>query len=345
MAKDKLYLFRRSNGIWYVIRETEGRLKWKSTKCRVKSEALRFLRERSSSTIPAAFPAKPLKEFLSEFLNYAQSVYRKKTFEVYKRTSTHLLAVCSAISLGGVTGKVWDDYAMKRRAHVSEVSLAIEQRALKSMMNRAVSWELLPLSPFARSKVAKPPERTPRFFTHEEFDRLLSTVKENWIRNAIVLSISTGLRRGELVNLKWSQIDMARKLITVESDSTFIVKAGKTRTIPLSKTAQDVLFAQALTSRSDYVFGRNGRRVTGNYLGGKFRKYVKGAGLWAKGLHWHNLRSSFASWLVADGASIYAVSKLLGHSSVTLTQKYYARLSPETLHSTVDLIKIGERKN
>jgi hypothetical protein len=175
MANDKLYLFRRSNGVWYVIRERGGHLKWKSTRCRTKSEALRPLREQTSRTIPAEIPPKPLKEFLSEFLKFAMSVYRKKTLEVHKRTSAHLLGICPSISLQGVTGKVWDDYAMKRSVHVSDASLAMEQQALKSMMSRAVTRGLLPVSPFAKSKVAKPPERPPKYFTREEFDRLVSS--------------------------------------------------------------------------------------------------------------------------------------------------------------------------
>ena len=124
MANDKLYLFRRSNGVWYVIRERGGHLKWKSTRCRTKSEALRPLREQTSRTIPAEIPPKPLKEFLSEFLKFAMSVYRRKTLEGHKRTSAHLLGICPSISLQGVTGKVWDDYAMKRSVHVSDASLA-----------------------------------------------------------------------------------------------------------------------------------------------------------------------------------------------------------------------------
>lgn len=345
MAKEQLYLFRRRNGIWYIIRNTEGRTKWKSTGCRNKSDALRFLKEHSSRTDPTDASSKSLNEFLVEFLKYAKELYGKKTFEIYRRTSEHLQCVCPNKALNGVTGKVWDDYAMKRTSQIAGVSLAMEQRTLKSMFNRAVAWGLLLKSPFAPSKVVRPPERPPKYFTREEFDQILSTVKEQWIRNAIVLSVSTGLRRGELVNLKWAQIDLARSLITIHSDGAFLVKAGKTRTIPLSRTAQEALLLQAAISRNEYVFSRRGRKITGNYLGGRFRGYVKQAGLWGKGLHWHNLRSSFASWLVADGASIYAVSKILGHSSVTLTQRHYAGLAPESLHATVNMINIDFRKN
>ena len=133
--------------------------------------------------------------------------------------------------------------------------------------------------------------------------------------------------------------------MTIQSSGDFKVKGDKTRQVPLSSGALAVIEHCMKHPDCPYVFHKGGNRLWPNWVTELFRFYVKKAGLWKKGLHWHNLRSSFASWLVADGASIYAVSKCLGHSSVTLTQKYYARLSPETLHSTVDMIKVEFRKN
>jgi integrase len=173
----------------------------------------------------------------------------------------------------------------------------------------------------------------------------LSLVEEAWLREAIVFAVSTGIRRGELINLHWSDVDLDRKMMTIQSSGDFTVKGDKTRIVPLSAVAMAVIAQREKHLGCPYVFHRGGNRLWPNWVTELFRFYVKKAGLWEKGLHWHNLRSSFASWLVADGASIYAVSKLLGHSSVTLTQKYYARLAPETLHSTVDKIRIDFRKN
>lgn len=99
-------------------------------------------------------------------------------------------------------------------------------------------------------------------------------------------------------------------------------------------------FRSVLNKRLRYALSHVVRQLWGNWITELFRWYVKKAGLYDKRLHWHNLRSSFASWLVAEGVSLYAVSKLLGHSSVTLTQRHYAHLAPETLHETMELVKI-----
>jgi integrase len=89
-----------------------------------------------------------------------------------------------------------------------------------------------------------------------------------------------------------------------------------------------------------YVFTVNKKQIYGNWMSGLFRPYVKQAGFYGKRLHWHNLRSSFASWLVERGVPIYGVSRLLGHASVKLTQKYYASLSPDTMHNEVAKIQL-----
>jgi site-specific recombinase XerD len=92
----------------------------------------------------------------------------------------------------------------------------------------------------------------------------------------------------------------------------------------------------------EYVFTHRGKQIAEDWLSQLFKRAVrtKDIGLNDK-LHWHSLRSSFASWLVIDGVSIYAVSKLLGHSSVAITQKHYAHLATENLHNDVNKISVS----
>lgn len=345
MADSSISLFRRSNKIWYVVYLLNGRRRWKSTGCKSKVEAIRVLRTLDLvPRRPAPIP-RSLDNFLAEFLTFAQSNYHKKTLELYALVGKRISGLAGLKPLEDISQKAWDDYAVMRSGHVSASSLNIEQRALKAMMNKAVAWRYLTVSPFADSKCIKVVEAPPKYFSKEELQKLLSLVEETWLRDAIMFAVSTGIRRGELINLHWSDVNLDRQVMTIQSCGDFKVKGNKARIVPLSSLALAVIAERQKHSGSPYVFHKGGNRLWPNWVTELFRFYVKKAGLWEKRLHWHNLRSSFASWLVADGASIYAVSKLLGHSSVTLTEKAYARLSPETLHSTVDLIKFGNRKN
>jgi len=333
-------LFERSNGIWYIVTTIEGRRAWKSTGAFRKANAFRALR--STDTVPKKPTEKPPKTFdgfLKEYLEYLRVSHQPKTHEMYARVGRNFQSMVGQKNLKALNAKCWDDYAVRRAPHVSAATINIEQRTLKTMMNKAVEWDYLPASPFAKVKKIRVVEIPPKYFTRGEFDRLIGLIKEPWLKDAALFSIATGIRQGELVNLRWTEVDLVRRVIMIQSSSTFRVKGNKARVVPLSSLALDVLQRQSAHPMCPYVFHKNWRKLDGNWMSGLFRRYVKKAGLYEKKLHWHNLRASFASWLVSSGVSLFAVSNLLGHSTTTLTQRHYARLVPETLHSAVELIK------
>jgi integrase len=284
-------------------------------------------------------PSYPLKQFTKEYLEFAKFALKPKTVEIYKRTFEHFEKYFGNIALERITPKHWDQYLQRRGIGISTVSLHIEMRALKSAMNKAVQWGNIRISPFQGIKNIKIVERPPKYFKKDEFRALLKLITEPWLYDAVIFAVATGIRQGELINLKWSDVSLERKVITIQSDQTFTVKTGKNRVVPLSPTALDVINRQQHIEKVPYVFTNNRKQIYGNWMSGLFRRYVKQAGFYGKGLHWHNLRSSFASWLVESGVSIYSVSRLLGHASVTLTQKYYASLSPDTMHNEVSKIQ------
>jgi integrase len=148
------------------------------------------------------------------------------------------------------------------------------------------------------------------------------------------------MRRGELINLRWKDIDLQRRLLHIESNPTFKTKQGKRRTIPLSDVAYHLLMSKHRTSFHEFVFTLKGKPIFDNWVTNKFKWYVYEAKLADDRLHFHSLRHTFASWLVQDGVSLYEVQKLLGHSNITVTQ-VYSHLQPEGLHATVNRISIA----
>ena len=111
---------------------------------------------------------------------------------------------------------------------------------------------------------------------------------------------------------------------------------GKRRTIPLSGNAMEILKKIRKTSKTKNVFTINGP-LTWEY-DCTYLQEVHADGLAREELNFHALRHSHGSWLAISGASIYKISKLLGHSDVKVTQTHYAHLQPENLRDTVDLI-------
>jgi integrase len=134
-------------------------------------------------------------------------------------------------------------------------------------------------------------------------------------------------------------VNFERKVIVVQSDPTFKTKTGRLRVVPLADGAVNILWKKKFGASSKYVFTFEGHPFKGDHVIRNHRKAVIRAGLSPK-LNFHSLRLTHASWLVQAGVSIYQVSKILGHSSVEVTQKHYASLEASELHGAVNRISL-----
>lgn len=146
----------------------------------------------------------------------------------------------------------------------------------------------------------------------------------------VLLSINTGMRRGEVFHLRWKDIDLKDRMLTIEGSTA---KSGTTRHLPLNAEAFEVLSAwKKQSKKSGLVFpGKEGEPLTN----------VKKA--WAsvidrakiQNFRWHDLRHDFASKLVMRGVDLNTVRELLGHADLKMTLRY-AHLAPEHKKAAVD---------
>ena len=152
----------------------------------------------------------------------------------------------------------------------------------------------------------------------------------------VVLSLNTGLRRGEVFSLTWNSVNFQTKTLTVEGTTA---KSGQTRHIPLNDEALDVLRQwRNPTNKEALVFpGKNGTRLN------NVRKSWAGALKMASiiGFRWHDLRHDFASKLVMAGVPLNTVRDLLGHADLTTTLRY-AHLAPDHRAQAVALLRKAE---
>jgi integrase len=211
---------------------------------------------------------------------------------------------------------------------------------LKSAFSTAVRWKLIPENPCKGVQFARIPEQAPVFMSPGDFEKLIKTISEPWFRELVVFAVVTGLRRGEISNLQWGNVDLERRIIQVQSDVRFKTKQGRRRTVPLNSTALEILKSREESRGLGYVFTFNGQRVSCDWITHLFKRYVRKACLTDSRIHFHSVRHSFASWLVQSGATLYEVQRLLGHSSSKVTE-IYSHLQPEQLHSTVNKIQIS----
>jgi integrase len=149
----------------------------------------------------------------------------------------------------------------------------------------------------------------------------------------------TGMRRGEILNLKWNAVDLDRHLIVIQSNEDFRTKRGKRRVIPMNNSVFATLQRRTITRDSEYVFTDGGQRISREALSLRFKRKVRQLKLDDK-LHFHSLRHGFASWLIQSGAaSIFEVQKLLGHTNIKTTE-IYSHLLPENLMAAVNRLPV-----
>ncbi|HCE6056573.1 TPA: site-specific integrase [Pseudomonas aeruginosa] len=171
----------------------------------------------------------------------------------------------------------------------------------------------------------------------ERHKELLPDLKEvtfpDHLKPLVLLSLNTGMRRGEVFNLTWTDIDLKNKLITVEGDTS---KSGQTRHIPMNKETVATIegWRKQHPRNSGYVFpGKDGKRL--DNVKKSWDGLLKLARI--ESFRWHDLRHTFASKLVMAGVPLNTVRDLLGHSDLAMTLRY-AHLAPDSKAAAVELI-------
>ena len=157
-----------------------------------------------------------------------------------------------------LTGLHWEKYRSNRLNEVRPVTVNIELRSLRAAMNRAMDWKFVPSNPFSRQKLCLVPESAPIFFSVEDFEQLVSAIRDDRFKRIMVFGILTGLRRSEITNLQWSDIDFTQKTLRVQSKADFKIKSGRRRIVALGDTAMQILteIRSMAVGQAEYFFIR-----------------------------------------------------------------------------------------
>ena len=184
--------------------------------------------------------------------------------------------------------------------------------------------------PTTKTKKPKYDNKRVRFLSIEESHVLLELLKKSsqQLYEMALLSFHCGLRAGELFSLTWKDIDLEHALITLLD-----TKSGRTRTLSMTEEVKRILMQKDHGQNNDIIFpARGGGKI--KKISKAFTKAVDKAGLndgitdRRQRVTFHTLRHTFASWLVMEGISLYEVKELLGHASLTMTERY-SHLAPD----------------
>ena len=255
-------------------------------------------------------------------------------------------------------GKTEADFRTRPRGRARVTGGQGASRRTRNVAAAMFAWGmehgLCASNPFVGVSLTSAPVRE-RFLTKEEAGGLLEAIAKlesmgavsNTFADALRLLLLTGARKTEVLGLKWSEVDMGRGTLVLPPDRT--KAGGKTgvRRIQLSPPALEILkvcrerlgspavqfrTGSDMAAQNEFVFPA--ARGEGHAVGLRrvFQKVCAEANL--PGLRIHDLRHSFASFAVANGASLFLVGKLLGHASARTTERY-AHLSGDPLQDAV----------
>ncbi len=199
---------------------------------------------------------------------------------------------------------------------------------LKSMFNKAIVWGKAEHNPCNAVKLFKENNQRLRFLEREEIDKLLTNCCEH-LRSIVVVALNTGMRKGEILGLKWRDIDIKRNIIHL-----YDTKNGEKREVPMNEVVQKTIISVLKNPESQYVFCNQDSKPYGNVRTSFFTACNKSG---IVNFRFHDLRHTFASQLVMSGVDLNTVRELLGHKSLKMTLRY-SHLSPDHKKRAVDIL-------
>ena len=291
-------------------------------------------RHLAHSELPQDHHVTTFDELLDAYLAEQEKSLAASTIKRYEYALKHLLPVFTGVRLTAIRRTTVKAYVNQRIAAGAKPATVNNEIALMSgaylWAQTELEWDIL--NPWRKLTLQARNARD-RYLTRGEAEALIAAAetqhRAKHLSDFIRLGLNTGMRPGEMLALSWDRVDLERNRIyfITRRDQ----KSGKKESIPLNATARLALLArqranQARKLVTPWVFCRgNGVRIA--CVKKSFAQACKTAGI--VGLHPHDLRRTFASWLVQEGVSIQTVSGLLRHADIQITHQVYAHLSPD----------------
>ncbi len=239
-------------------------------------------------------------------------------------------------TLAEINPALIDDFKQMRKAKgVKPATINRQLSIMRRMLNLAKKrWLWIKEVPPIEMEPKADKKRT-RHLSFEEFHKLLNCC-DNWLKDIVAVAAWTGMRQGNIIHLKRTQVNLVARTITLEGEET---KNGEKLVIPIATPALEVLkrAMKVVNIKSPYIFYREDNRP--HYkreIQRAIKKALDLAGI--EDFRFHDLRHCFASWNRQAGVDIDTLADLMGHKDTRMTRRY-AHITPVHLTSAVGLLE------
>lgn len=321
-------VFKRGDNWVIEYKKPNGRLRRESIGkigVATKSMAREVLRQREQQIklgqyemLEADIPT--IAQFKEEYIRHIRDVKQNRSWELAIAQLKRLEAFFDDRILSKISSSDIDNYKLFRLKQVKPATVNRELACLSHLFNLAKRQKrFFGENPVSISKLLPEHNQIERILSKDEEARLLESSSPA-LKAILLCALHTGMRKNEILSLKWDNLDLEKKLITLEHTNT---KSKKTRRIPINSVLRTILLEQKLkVGSSNYVFlstkGSPYKRhdsLKQSFTGACRRAQIEG-------LRFHDLRHTAATRMIELGASIVAVSRILGHADLKTTMRY-----------------------
>jgi len=310
--------YKDENGIW--VRKTLGR--HPSINKTIAKEILKDIERKvklgQHGMVKAIIPS--LADFTNDYLSYVRDTVKKRSWKRDELCLRHLKDFFKGRKLSDIQPQDVDDYKASRLREVAPATVNRELEVLRHLFHLAERWnKFFGKNPASRAGLLPLNNHKERILSLDEEKRLLNAC-DPYMRNIIITALYTGMRKGEVISLKWENVDLDNGIITIDQTNA---KSKKARRIPINSVIRRLLLEQRLKSAgNDYVFlsSKGSPYLRQDSLNRAFTLALQKADI--KGLRFHDLRHTAATRMIESGFSIVAVKEILGHASLDMTMRY-----------------------
>lgn len=268
---------------------------------------------------------KKLLDIINEYKEYKKANYTAPT--LHDHILDNFLKLVGNAPISKITPNDIEKYKNLRSGVVQNSTINRELNSLSKMFSLAVENDYIKISPFSSVKKLRIENKPDRFLDAEEEKKLLAS-SNSFIQKIIITALHTAMRKGEILNLKWDDIDLKKGYIKILK-----TKNNRTRRIPLSDKLKKIL--KELPKISEYVFSNPQTKTKYTDIDNVFSRAVKKSGI--KHITFHQLRHTAATRMVERGIDLIVVKEILGHEDISTTQRY-SHPVPERTQEAINIL-------
>jgi integrase len=281
---------------------------------------------------------------------------RERTLVGYRSiVANHLVPAFGTRELRAMSRRDVQAWVSRQTASPQTVKHWVD--CLRAAMGKAVLWGLIEANPASRIDMPRIEKHQVRAMRPEDAKAVIAATSGAWFAAMVVVSLYTGIRQGELLGLRWQDVDLKAGTLTVHGSLSripggdgmrYVLTPPKSersvRTVPLLPAAADALREvqrKQMAGEGTWkglVFAAHDRPHDGPQLTHDFQDALKAAGM--PDMRWHDLRHGTASLLIAQGVSLAVVSSILGHSGIAITVDTYGHLTEDTKRDAIGRLAV-----